>query len=343
MIYKTAYDTTLGQAFHMAPIEQELKKAISQNGPTYFSFKEYDVISSVNFLQLQITNSNARYSEIAHFNHPIAIEHFKDQNFLILDSRLFLKEDLHSNSVLITNKSEYDFSLKRYFINSAWLNLGPGQIKSSLHFGASVYSYWLSEIISRRFVLDPLDQLKLSIVTNYFYQQLFSNLEELSEDTKQAMVSFAVKTIKIPAKLGLEIVDQITLMPSVKEYCENVSRILDNIRLKEFNTGLLYTIVGMNWYGLNAKETIAIAIEHVPTWLAILYTAITNKTYKSSTISNVALKYSKGGLGEEFTKNFILLIESLAVPVGRQINQRNQFLSAEQLLDQINKLEKVQF
>jgi hypothetical protein len=338
MIYKSAYETTLGRAFHTYSIEQSLKKAIIQHGDGYFKFQEYDVISSVNFLPMQLNSENTKFVEIEHFNHPFILNHVKDKNYLVLDSRFFLKSTGNPDGALtVTNKSEYDFSLKRYFINFAWVNTSVSSIKNSLHFGSSVFSYWLSEIVSRRFSLDPLDQLKLTILSNLYYQQLFVENPVMDETFKQALASYTIKTTKAPAKLVLEIVDLITPMNKVEDFCLNVKTVLDNIRLKDFNTGMLFTIVGMNWYGLNAKENMAIALEHVPTWLSICYAAMTNKTYKTSTISNVALKYSKGGLGEEFTKNFAQITESLILAQGKQ---QSNFFSLE---EQISELEKFEF
>lgn len=338
MIYKTAYDTTLGQAFHRYSIEQSLKKALIQNGPSYFGFEGYNVISSVNFLPAQLTALNAKYSEIEYFAHPFSIEGLKDRNYLVLDSRLFVKENhsAGSNGLQITNKSEYDFSLKRYFMNFAWLNMPVNSFKNSLQFAGTIFSNWLSEIIARRFSLDPRDQVILSIITSFYYQQLFIEKVTLDEDTKQKLASVTLKATNAPSSLVFEIADQITSMECVADYCENVKKILDNIRLKDFNAGILYTIVGMNWYGLNNKENMAVALEHVPTWVAICYTAITNKTYKNTTIANVALKYSKKGAGDEFTKNFSQMVEDFLQPQG----PHSHLLSLE---DQIAELEQVKF
>jgi hypothetical protein len=71
----------------------------------------------------------------------------------------------------------------------------------------------------------------------------------------------------------------------------------------------LLTIVRNSWFGTNAKDYIAVALEHPPTWMAIVYTAIVERTYKNSMIYRVAEKAGKRGGAEEFIKNYTALVK----------------------------------
>ena len=304
-INKTPYDTTLGKALSIDKTLHALKQAIIINLSTEHKI---NLITSMDFLPFEVNSSSGRYSEVPLFAHPMLVENFKGKNYLAVDLRLVTKEE--DNKLIIKNSTDYDFIYSRYILNFAWLNGKNTAIKNGLEFAGIVYAQWLSEIISRRFALDPRDQLILSIVTHFFYQSMFYETEELTENFKQLMVTQTMRATRAPSDLVMEVVDKIQPMTDIASYCENVKLVLDNIRIKDFNNGVLFTIVGMSWYGLNAKETIVIALEHIPTWVAICYSALSQRTYKNTTIYKVAERSGKRGASDEFIASYVNLVKS---------------------------------
>ena len=336
-INKTAYDTTLGKALSIDKTLHALKQSIvttaSVNG-------KINLISSTDFLPLEINSLNSSNSEVPLFGHPILIEDFKNRNYLAVDMRLVTKSD--DDTLVVKNSTDYDFAYSRFVLNYSWINGDIGSIKNSLEFASIVYSQWLSEIITRRFALDPKDQMLLSVVTHLFYQSLFYETEELSENFKQLMATQAIRATKAPSEIVLEIVDKIQPMTDIDSYCENVKLVLENIRLKDFNKGILFTIVGMSWYGLNAKETIIIALEHIPTWVAICYSALSQRTYKNTTIYKIAEKYGKRGASDEFIASYANLVKSLENTANEAISD-NEYMQAALNSLSIAALEAVEF
>ena len=81
-----------------------------------------------------------------------------------------------------------------------------------------------------------------------------------------------------------------------------------NSRLESLNSGILITILGNTWYSINAKELIAVGLEHVPTYLSVIYAAVTQKNFRSSIIAKIAERYSKNGVGENFVRKYNELV-----------------------------------
>ena len=191
----------------------------------------------------------------------------------------------------------------------AWVTGGVDQIRNNLMFAGSVYASWLSDAISKRFALDPSDQLQLFIISYFYYQSLFKDTSTFDEETKQMFAVHTIKASKAPSKMVFEIFDKIGTLSTMEDYCTNVKNILDNVRLKDLNAGLLITTLGNSWYGINSKEILAIALEHPPTWVAIVYTALVERTFKNSTIARIAERFGKNGNASDFLKAYVSLTQ----------------------------------
>ncbi len=327
---KTVYETTLGRALSIDNVLHALKKQIVVYGDSTSKIK---LISSVDFLPLEVLPG----SEVPIFGHPMLVENVKGKNYLAIDLRMLVKVDGDENLV-VRNQTDYDFAYTRYVMNYAWLNKADGQIRNTLEFAGVVYAHWLSEIISRKFALDPRDQILFSIVSHFFYQSLFGGCEELTEEVKQLMAAKAIRATNAPSDLVLETVDKIVPMSNIAEFCENIKKVLDNIRLKDFNSGVLISSVVSSWYGLSAKEIITMALEHIPTWVSVCYAAITQRTYKNTTINIIGQKYGKRGVAENFMKNYVEII--------REFESKEDTASAHlagSIAHAIEDLEKVTF
>jgi hypothetical protein len=65
------------------------------------------------------------------------------------------------------------------------------------------------------------------------------------------------------------------------------------------------------WYGNNAKELIATALEFPPAWITIVYAAMTEKTYRNSPIYKlIEIQAKRAQSVDEFRGNFYDLVMS---------------------------------
>jgi hypothetical protein len=317
-IFKTAYDTTLGHAFDLHKTVYGIKAFLSSSNAYLIrettKIADVNIISSGLFSPIEIGGGFLRSlsDSVGFFNHPLAIEHYKDTNFLCLDTRLYRKSDARGD-VQTVNKTEFEFVFQRFLMNVIWLNDNPREIRKKTEFADTIYANWISEVIARRFALDIKEQLTISVIAHLFYQQLHMDDVALDETHKQKMAVAVNKSLNVPLDFVFKIVDATPAMPNIIAFCDEIKKQVENIRLENFNYGALFTIVANSWYGNNGKENIAVALEHVPTWLAIAAHALTNRSYRHSTISNIANKYNKKGQGEKFIKEFMSLLQTQIV------------------------------
>jgi len=207
--------------------------------------------------------------EIQPFTHPILVE-FSNYSGLVVDARSFTKSEKVGN----------------------------------------VYSRWIAEGIAKRHGLNPSDQLRFGIIAAFFYISLFKEDPTFTSEELNKNSQLISKALYAPIDMCFEIADQLLPMRSVKDLCAMATSILTTSRLEKFNAGLLFNDLMSSWYGSgNAREVVAVALEHPPTWIAMLNSALNERTYRNSTISKVAIANDKNGAGKVFTMNVRNLID----------------------------------
>lgn len=301
--FRTGYDTTLGVAIPTSPIERCIKEAIVRDGVDYNTL---DVITSEQLLPLFVTGLSGSESNIPLFAHPLVVKNHNHHDYLCTDIRLFIKNQL---PITAKNTTEFNFVKSRAILNLAWLTGSPSGMKNTLGFAATVFSAWISEVISKRFALDPRDQLVLAIISHFYFQSLHYPESTFDEETKQIFAVHTMKATKCPSQLVFEVFDKITQLRNIDDYCTNVKAILENVRLKDFNVGMLITCIGVSWFGTNAKEILAVALEHPPTWYAIVFTSLNERTYKDSMVARVAERYGKNNAWDSYSKSYGELVK----------------------------------
>jgi hypothetical protein len=307
-IFKDSYETTIGSVFVTKNIKTAIIKCIINN---YLNDITLGVISEGEYKPIFITGCLYFESEIPLFTHPIIIIKSHNEKYLCSDLRLYLKKDPDLSNIdkSIKNATEFNFVKNRTILNLLWLNGLGSDFNVSLYFASTVFTVWLTDVITKTYALDFKDQSTLSVITSFYYQSLFID-DEIDENKKQRMAIHTIKTTKLDSKFIFEIFDKITPMKGIDDYINNVISIINNPRLEKFNLPVLLTLVKNSWYGTNSQEIISVSIEHPPTWISMIYSALTEYTYKTSNVFKIAERYGKRGLADEFIKNYKQIIAS---------------------------------
>ncbi len=303
-IFNSVYDTTLGSTIDTKGISSKIIDSFIKNE---LQKENCGVDNSLKVKPVFITGYYDSEDEIPLFTHSITIN-YKGTDYLCTDLRLYintkeyrLNKDLKAS---IRNKTEYNFMRSKAIAELAWLNGDVNYIKDNLKFAAHVFAINISEAVARAYALDEGDRRKLNILCLVYYRSLFLEKEELSYDNKETALIHAVKVLGINERMFKEVVDSVNDMRNLGDFVDAIKVALDNPRLNNFNVIVLLTLIRNTWYGSNAKEYISASLEHVPTWLAIVYTALNEKTYKSSMVYKICEKTKKAGNLETYIKSY---------------------------------------
>lgn len=312
-VFKTGYDTTFGESLITTETTVELAKVLLSHGIYYL--EDLSIISSANLKPLTVKIMSRDRLPIPFFYHPILFK-TNDGEYLANDVRHFTKYNDVTGVTDIKNKVDYDFITSRFILNYIWIaNENKSVLKNGLMFAGKIFSFWLSDSIARRYNLDPRDQLTLNILCHFFYQSLFVEEFVFDEMIKQKFAVCTANDLEVDLKTIYEVFDKVEELKNIHDFCKAVKETTNNIRLNDFNPVILYTITGTSWYGMNSKEMMAMALEHPPTWISLIYAATTEKSYRNSQLAKTVDRFNRRGAGEMFTKAYVEIIKQrLTVP-----------------------------
>lgn len=302
-IVRSAYDTTACHGYLINKTIDALLQAY-HSGQLAFDNAIYTVEGGASIV-----------NAIPAFAHPIDFtKHDKHQHEKIainiaVDVRQYGKKDERQNVFVIRNDIEYKLAIHRGSLNRIWLAQSPSILRDISPVPMMIFSSWLSESLGKRYALDPREQLNIAILSAIFYSSQFTNDSELDEQSKLRVVGSVTKATKASAKDVLEIIDKVSVVHNTTDFCKHAYEISGSVRLKELNAGVLYSVLGGSWFGTNAKEMIAVAIEHPPTWLSILMSAYTERSYKNSQITKLLDRLSTKDSGKNYMQAILNLLK----------------------------------
>lgn len=313
--FATAYDTTAGKIAVQGKLDHALREDLIAGGLSNHCFGVQPVDER---RAVFVTGCDAVEMQIPPFSHPYLIRNFKGQDYLATDVRLFrASTDTYQSDrdfeASVRNKAEYGLVKCRAVLSLLWLGSNPGQLRSRFAFAGTVFAAWLSQAIAKAYALDFQDQMRINAVGIYYYHSLFTTAHRLEGDALETAVVHTIAATKIPAAEVYKLFESIEEIKDIDDYCQEVQKAVSNVRLKTFNLVMLLTLVRNTWYGTNAKEMISVALEHPPTWIGIVYTALTERSYKSSQLYKLIEATNRRGAADEFRLNFVALFKDQVV------------------------------
>lgn len=250
--------------------------------------------------------------QVPSFAHPLFINPRKEeQGYVVVDVRYFGRFDKLANRFVNRNVVEYDLAHNRAKLTRIWSTEYPTVLQNVSDIPMAIYASWVSEAVSRKFQLEPREQLLFSILAAYFYCCLFMEDQQLSEQERIKISGRIARTLRTSAQNVLEVIEGLNVISGVKQFCEVAPGAVGSIRLQMLNPGLLYTLLKGTWFGVNAPEIIATAVEHPPTWLSIVMASFKDRSFKNTSITKIAERVSgRANQGEQFLNTMRTMMAS---------------------------------
>lgn len=306
-VFKTSFDTSAGSILPSRKLDAALKEALISSDLKKQSFG----ISSIDDTSLVfVAGLDSAENAIPSFIHPYLIENFKGQNYLFADVRAFKNHasqyiSAETFEASVKNRTEYMLAKNRAVLELKWVTGQQSVLRSRFTFAANVFASWISQSVSKVYSLDFQDQREIMAIAMYYYHSLFTNQKRLEEKALDIAVIHTIKATKLAEREIMDIFNEMPDIESVDSLCDAIRGIIKNVRVRDFNVMMLMTVVQSTWYGNNARDMIAVALEHPPTWIAIVYAALTEKTYRSCQIYRLIEIQSKSANVGEFKLNYL--------------------------------------
>lgn len=287
-VYNTAYDTTACRNYQM----QKAVHAIQQA----YIMEFVPSADSVMFVE----NSKGAMSIVPAFKHALYVSKFDSsdlrhsnemrlQPFLAMDVRTCGSVDKITGKFKVTNSTMYKHTVYRAGLTSLWLSQGANAFRAHLPVATGLFATWIAETLAFQYNLDPKAKIDLMVLAGIFYAS--NHVEGLEFD--KAIESRVMAQINTALKgyATFEQVEQVyavtKVITSVDDFCNKAKEYLGNVRLENLNAGTLVTYMGGTWAGSDRFELTAVALEHPPTWLALIHEAYSNTAIRKVGLSKI--------------------------------------------------------
>ncbi len=306
-IFKTAYDATACSGYRIKETTDKLKVAMLNSSLRSVNVKltNYDSAFILNLVE----GGNSTADVIPYFNHPIVFNNTEEPLSVLVDVRNFGKWYAPQSKFMVRNDPEYSWNIMRAALNYMWVNERIEILRDVSLLPASAYAALISECVSRKYALDTGEQIIIAVVSCFYYYCLFTDDKDFNESDLNKISANISRATKIPATKVFDIIEDMKVLNSLDEMCEAFKMKTKSIRLEDFNVGVLLAVVSGNWFGNNARENLAVGLEHIPTWLMICYASLNEATFKRSVLAKLVERFAKGGIGDNFIKSIDSILD----------------------------------
>ena len=311
-IYNTAFDTSTGVGFktNYDSIVKQLQMAVIK---VNFADNNRRIVNedfgdSKNPAATVLTNTTPEENAIPSFPFPLFFnsptKDKESESYVVFDGRPFIAGNQldAAGQLNVRLSTEYSLNKAMAILTAYWCGEKYNDFKYLTKTPMAAYASLVSESIARRYGLDPKDQLIISIIAAAFYSNLFNEQTTLTENQKVSSVPNITAATFAKSDMVFEILDKISSLSNLKDLVDSIKTCTENPRLDDLNVGIIISVISGTWFGTNGKAIVSAALEHPPTWVTLLYSAFTERSFKNSGLSKVVDKY-RGNKGEvEFTR-----------------------------------------
>lgn len=244
------------------------------------------------------------------FQQPITrIEIPNLETELVMDGRSILKADGTPNRTDIFQHACLTGQLVKFWYTGDvsakrdMLNLGD--------FPAKAFISWMAGAITLRLGLDFGQAAVLRALTAVYYIQLFGPLTaHPTEDEVDRLLSRASRLVPGTDATTLKnTLGDVPALHNLGDYVAWVRKVLNSPRSEMLTVALIYTSLGFS-FGVAYREAVAVACEYPPIFIALVYSAVNERSYSKTGLGKVVEKIISRGQDKEFVKNVDHLIKA---------------------------------
>lgn len=233
------------------------------------------------------------------FPHPVRF--VDDEDYVtIFDARTSTRFDRATGAPVINNPNLFRRDLILTILGDVWVSEDPREVLRLGHMQVFAFAYWIANIITRRFALDPAQQIKLTVLAAYYYICLCYTEDKVPELRSAATI--ISRAIAMPASQILSIVDDVPYMSNVGDFVTVINSSIETDRLTGFTSEILATLLAGTWFGPNNSLLVATALEYPPVFATLVYLSLTDRANRATGLAGIVLKKERDPMASEFLK-----------------------------------------
>lgn len=230
-----------------------------------------------------ITTNSGVNADIPAFAHPLMVN-AAGKDYVVMDLRYVLRES-RDHELQVRHPADFQLALLRASLTEHWLREGPRPLLSVTGSALGGYAKWIASALFSQ--LSPQDLITVEILAGFYYFCQFTDEDKLSESERRQVLNLLERYLRYPASMTYNLVVDLPPINSLEAFCTVVKEQTQSTRLKDLNQGLLVAMLSNGWFGIHAKEIVASAVEHPPTWVALCAMAISSRIHHRTKVAKV--------------------------------------------------------
>jgi hypothetical protein len=178
-------------------------------------------------------------------------------------------------------------------------------------FPAKVFVRWMSQALTTRLTLDAVQVALVRSLLFIYYIQLFNPLSEhaTDEDRDRLLTRAARYIVGVDSETLSGIVGKVPVLNNLADLVKWIKERLDSPRTEKLTVGLIFDAIGFS-YGQTYKESVCVALEYPPVFVALVYKTCLERSYTRSGLGRVIETVVSRGNDKDYVKSLENLLRA---------------------------------
>jgi hypothetical protein len=290
------YDTAQGQMYQVDKIVTQLTKAQID-----LPFPEVETPGGNTVKNLHFVTPSDDHEDVKGFTQFVNLGTDQEPK-LVLDGRPYMRWDRRTDTYRLTAENDWMFQSVRGALTLRAMKSGAAVFDRLGDIPLITFVKWITRALVGKFNLEEGPELKISVVAAFYFLAMSDEAIATDPEARMAVVKIVNRVTKVDYRTIGEISDNIKSLKTLSDLAKEVSTGLNIIRLGDLKAGDIWVLVASSFQGVNNRENVGVALEHLPTFIAMVYVALADKSYRKYTIGVRALSAGTQREQDDFKK-----------------------------------------
>lgn len=258
-------------------------------GGLELSYPEMFNTAKKSFKGLVFVTPYEEHSDIPAFTQYINIGN-AEMPKLLIDGRQYLREDRSTGHLKSIAENDWLLQSTRMTLNLKLLSEGSSFFMGLGDLPARVFGRWISGILTSKYQLPIESQICALVVSTYYYCAMINpELKQAGSEAREMLVTRVSQITGAVPDMVFDILEDLGPLGNVEDLCNALSENTRQQRTGTIKYQDLIMLLSSSWFGINARENVAISLEHLPTFVAMVYMGLVSSSHKKTVIAQRAL------------------------------------------------------
>lgn len=230
----------------------------------------------------------------------------------IIDGRPYMRWDRRNDSYRLTAENDYSFQCARLALTQIAEDEGAQSFRRLGDLPVKTFIRWVTLGISQRYNLALEDQIRVQVLCAYYYHAQLTDDGILSHNDRHRLANQVSRVTAVPTPQVIDIVEPIVEGGLVNgpAFANCLATHSGSVRLNQLKFTDLFMLLANSWVGVNSRENVGVALEHLPTFLTMVYMGLGERSYRKTMMTRRAETAGRQQDHKQFVTQVYRLVES---------------------------------